>query len=359
MKVSRLDIYEFYLPFRFAFRHAASTRDANRTVIVKLTTEQGRVGFGEAIPRPYLTGESSESVVETLAVFWRDWLRDYTIPAPEKFNTALTTLWQRPDVQNNLAAFAAVDVALWDLAQIKHSNLIPPAARERVVVLPLLNGMATVAAVAGARAAGYRRFKLKLSQVDQLKKVALYKRLLSKNDWVVVDANMAFGADEALFVAKELKRLGVNLFEQPCAAFALDDLAKIERDVALPVMADESLCSLQQAKDIVRINAASVWNIRLAKNGGLTGANELAALAQKHGKQIYSGCLVGETTLLHQAQSIFLSRAAGVIAAETGFSRLLLEKNPLHNQTFGSGSDSAFEHNIKNMPRYYKSSAHQ
>ena len=72
-------------------------------------------------------------------------------------------------------------------------------------------------------------------------------------------------------MAKELRRFGVSSVEQPIPAGNVPDLARVQREGGLPVMADESLCTLADAHNLLAAQAADIWNLRLAKIGGFTG----------------------------------------------------------------------------------------
>jgi L-alanine-DL-glutamate epimerase-like enolase superfamily enzyme len=133
--------------------------------------------------------------------------------------------------------------------------------------------------------------------------------------------------DTAVKLGKEFRRLGVSSVEQPIAAGNAEALAYVQSEGGIPVVADESLCTLKDAEALLSAGAAHVWNIRLAKVGGFSGALQLARLAQEHGIEMQLGVLVGETSLLGAAARacIGLARYRHV---EFGFPRILLRADP-------------------------------
>ena len=58
--VLRLELMSVDLPFRHAFRHAAATRASSESLFLKCVTDTGAVGFGESLPRKYVTGETRD-----------------------------------------------------------------------------------------------------------------------------------------------------------------------------------------------------------------------------------------------------------------------------------------------------------
>ena len=75
MKIARLELIEVKIPFRFTFRHALAARSEGHGILVRVTATDGRIGFGECVPRSYVTGETIESVRETLTTHLaRPWI---------------------------------------------------------------------------------------------------------------------------------------------------------------------------------------------------------------------------------------------------------------------------------------------
>jgi muconate cycloisomerase len=89
--------------------------------------------------------------------------------------------------------------------------------------------------------------------------------------------------------------------EQPVAREDVAGLARVRRAVATPIMADESIATLDDARRLLDAEACDLWNLRVGKCGGLLATLELARLAQAHGVGCQLGVLVGENGLLGAA----------------------------------------------------------
>jgi L-alanine-DL-glutamate epimerase-like enolase superfamily enzyme len=108
-----------------------------------------------------------------------------------------------------------------------------------------------------------------------------------------VDANCGWTADQAIQYAPELKKLGVEFIEQPLPADRWDDLKRVGRESALPIIADES-CIVESDVD----RCAGVFqgiNIKLVKCGGLTPAKRMIAEARRLGLSVMVGCMTEST----------------------------------------------------------------
>jgi len=107
-------------------------------------------------------------------------------------------------------------------------------------------------------------------------------------------------------------------------------MRRVREATGLPVMADESLCSLADARRLLAADAVDIFNVRLGKCGGFLGSLRLVALAAEHGLSCHLGTLVGETGILSRAAEIFGSHIEGFACLEgKGQNRFLLEQDVL------------------------------
>ena len=113
MKIQHLTIFETRIPFRFTFRHALASRREGHGVLVRITDEAGNVGYGECVPRSYVTGETPESVIRTLdEELARTWVGATVDSFDELVSRLKTQLESLP--RNPHAAHCALEVALFD-----------------------------------------------------------------------------------------------------------------------------------------------------------------------------------------------------------------------------------------------------
>jgi hypothetical protein len=158
-------------------------------------------------------------------------------------------------------------------------------------------------------------------------------------------------------MARELQQFDVSSVEQPIPAGNVQDLARVQREGGLPVMADESLCTLADAQTLLAEQAADIWNLRLAKIGGFTGLLAMLQLAgyplppalagqapaphlnrggeaRRYRPKMHLGVLVGETSLISAAARACLGLGP-FLHVEYGYPRLLLKIDPFRGDPGG------------------------
>ncbi len=338
--LAQLDIYKTAIPMR-SFEHAAASRSLAEAVVVKLTLSDGRVGWGETLPRQYVTGESTESVITDLSETIWPAIRDIPF-TPAHFAQAMQGISGQGNCIN--AACCAMDLAgvncLFDeMGQIDYEFLSIISGRARLRgeidskvsgVLGTSNPDKTARQLRLMRLFGLRDFKLKLglgSDVDYHNLRAVHRQIgkgvVAGKYTFRVDVNGGWDADTTPERIAELADYGVCLVEQPvyCSPGELVDLS---RKCGLPLMADESLLTGDDAAVLSQHPKNVWWNIRLSKNGGFLRSLAIAIEAHNHGVQFVLGCMVGESGILSTAQRRFLQMSPVPRFVEGNFGRLLL-----------------------------------
>jgi L-alanine-DL-glutamate epimerase-like enolase superfamily enzyme len=177
---------------------------------------------------------------------------------------------------------------------------------------------------------GLRDFKLKLgfdeaTDAENLRLVhkRLGRAIAAGRCTLRVDVNGGWDADTTPDRVAALKPFGVLVVEQPvyCPPGRLVELA---RRCELPLMADESLLTEGDARELLAEPRRVWWNVRISKNGGLTRAIAMSRLAAERGVPLTVGCMVGESSILSAAQRRLLQAACGVRFVEGNYGRFLL-----------------------------------
>jgi L-alanine-DL-glutamate epimerase-like enolase superfamily enzyme len=153
-----------------------------------------------------------------------------------------------------------------------------------------------------------------------------------------VDANEAWTCRELEARVAPLVPLGISSLEQPVPHAEVDGLAALRPRLGVPVMLDESLCSLSDAERAIALGTCDLFNIRLSKCGGFIPSLRIAARAKQAGLGYQLGCQVGETGILSAAGRHFATSVAGIRYLEGSFDRLLVtERLTVEDLTFGWG----------------------
>lgn len=325
----RLDIYRTAIPTR-GFAHAAATRDLAEAVVVRMEFSDGAIGWGETLPREYVTGETLDGVVATITdLLWPAVRRRSFSPGEAP---ALPT--RDADGCCINAAACAIDLAglRFLLPTGGRGARLPRRIAARVSgVLGSEDPARTFGRLRLMRLFGLKDFKLKLGlgeQADQANLDVVCRRLrraLSAGRATLrVDVNGGWTADETPPRVAELAGRGVCVVEQPVFVPA-EELAELARKCELPLMADESLLTESDAGLLLAEPKRMWWNIRLSKNGGLARCRELAELAETHGVPFTVGCMVGESGILSAAQRRLLQMIPAPRFVEGNYGRLLLK----------------------------------
>ncbi len=332
--IATIELFTITLPFRFAFGHSLATRRSSDNVYVRVTLNDGTVGYGEGVPRDYVTGETTESALRALAerlapaVLGRDVRNVDDVPA--LLQSAA------PNQTRDLAAWCALELAVLDAfgqhfgCSVSHWLTEAPAERVRYdAILPF--GGAPQLAVLGSlvRALGFRNVKLKVGRdVERdARKLAVLRRVVGPDIDIRVDANCAWAVAEAQSAIGRFKPYGISSVEQPVAAGDLLGLQQVTRATSEAIIVDESLCSLDDARRLAENRACNAFNIRVSKCGGLLNSMEIARVAQLHGMGCVVGAQVGESGILSAAGRHLAAALPEVMFVEGSAGRLLLKED--------------------------------
>jgi L-alanine-DL-glutamate epimerase-like enolase superfamily enzyme len=348
--VTELDLFAVDLPFKTVVRHAAAARTTSESLFLRMTLDSGVDGWGEALPRAYVSGESRQDAFALL--------RDQVLPALvgqrfqslpevvsflEKCDGKAPSEWVAPDVPQT-SAWCCVDLALLDAfgrasgEPARPAAAVPapsPAALGRYRysgVVSAGQGWSYAVSLLKMRAFGFRQVKLKLERDGTLQAARTARRLLGRRVDLRVDANMAWDVEQALEVIGQLRAVGIRSFEQPIAADDLAGLARLVAESSAQIMVDEGLTDRDSLQRFITQRACTAANVRISKCGGLIGAYARCREALDAGLMLQVGCQVGESSLLSAAHLTLLSALApltpGVRYAEGCFGRHLLREDP-------------------------------
>jgi L-alanine-DL-glutamate epimerase-like enolase superfamily enzyme len=342
--VTQLDLFAVDLPFKVVFRHAAAARTTSDSLFLRARLDDGTEGWGESLPRAYVSGEDRERAFALL--------RDTILPALvgrsfrslpeavsflEKCDGKAPPDWVRPEVPQT-SAWCSVDLALLDAFGRASGEPAGPAAagglgRYRYSgVVSAGRGWPYARSLLRIRAFGFRQVKLKLERDGAVRAARTARRLLGRRIDLRVDANMAWDVEQALEVIGQLRAVGIRSFEQPVASTDLAGLARLVASSPADIMVDEGLTDRESLRRFIDHRACTAANVRISKCGGLVGAYARCREALEAGLLLQVGCQVGESSLLSAAHLRLLSALApltpGVRYAEGCFGRHLLREDP-------------------------------
>lgn len=279
---------------------AVATMQTQTLVLVKITTEDGFVGWGEATTIGGLGygEESPESVKTNIEKYFAPLLKTLA-----GLNVAQTLQIIKKNINGNRFAKCAIQTALLDIkAQRLNqplSEILGGRLRNSVPVLWVLASGDTEKDIAEAQkmiaSKRHNTFKLKIGSrpVEQdVEHVLAIKKALGKDVSIRVDVNRAWSELDAIKGIQLLQDGGVDLIEQPCAIDNIDAMQRLTRKFDIAIMADESLMGPQTAYQLAKRHAASVFAVKVAQSAGLIEGCEVATIAQLAGIDLYGGTML-------------------------------------------------------------------
>jgi o-succinylbenzoate synthase len=315
VEITDLEAIPYALRFREPYVTANGTLDRREMVLVRLHTDEGLVGLGEAVPLSLRGGERLEKV-------WRQLRRashrlsgtDVTaLGGDDPLAAAIgVVVAQLPGRRYAPPVKAALEMALFDLAGkasgrplwelMRADSAMPVRCNATLAAGP----PAEVAKRASAWAErGFRTFKLKLGTGDDLEQVAAVRGELGDEARIRVDANGSWSVADATAILGELEALDVELAEQPSSS--LRELSRVAAATRIPIAADESVNDAKDAERAVREEACRYATVKLAKVGGMGPAVAIAAQLPAYLSSALDGP-VGIAAAGHLAQAIYIER---------------------------------------------------
>jgi L-Ala-D/L-Glu epimerase len=335
------ELFAVDLPFRVSFKHSAAERTSSDSLFLRCVLDDGTEGWGESLPRAYVTGESRDNAFELLTARVLPALAGMQFGGLAQVEDYLSDCDGHPDdvgiprEQPMPAAWCAVDLALLDaFGRVSGQRVLSrdaqdfPADLRYSGVLSAEVGLKKTLLLIAHRVMGFRALKLKVGPETGTAELASIRRWLGSRVDLRADVNMGWTEEQAVRTMLELAPYGVRSFEQPLPAQDLDGMARLVATTRLDVMADESFSTRESLVELLRRRAATAVNARISKCGGLVATLRRCREALAGGLHVQIGCQVGESSLLSAAHLRLCAAVGSVKFAEGCFGRLLLSEDP-------------------------------
>lgn len=313
MKIHSIELGTVAVPLRKPFKTALRTVHTAYSTYVKITTEDGKIGWGEAPPTHVITGDSMGSIAYAI----EEVIAPKLIGMDIRNRSELFAILHKTMV-GNTSAKAAVDMAIHDLiGQLAEMPLYQFLGGHKNQLdsnfTVSVNGPAEMAADAFQYVEdGFTTLKVKVgigsSELD-IQRVKAIRKRVGNAVKIRLDANQGWQPKEAIrtITAMEDAGLEIELVEQPVHAEDIDGLLYVTQNTLTPIMADESVFSPRDALRVLQCGAADLINIKLMKSGGIHEALKINALAESYGVQCMTGSMIetklGITAAAHFAAS--------------------------------------------------------
>jgi L-alanine-DL-glutamate epimerase-like enolase superfamily enzyme len=339
MKITRIETIPVRVPIKpeFAIRSGrGGSHTVSPFVLVKVHTDDGIVGVGEASCTPRWSGEDQVSAAHFINNYFAPLLVGETIGEATDDISRLYTKWAAA-VAGNYFTKAAVEMALWDIAGkmqnkpvweliaqcSRHTPCAASDSADGTRSVPATLAVPTKWSVSGiepskateiarwAIAQGFSKMKVKvgIDPNEDVERVRAVRGAVGPHVKLGVDANGGWQSPQIAIdtVKRLIDECKIDFAEQPIRAGDHDALAEVRRNVAVPIIADESIYTLDDAKMLARAEAADVFSIYIGKAGGIGPAQEIADFAQSVGIKCTIGSNlelgIGSAAMIHLALS--------------------------------------------------------
>ena len=314
MKIKRIEVIPLHLPMLKPMKMAFEEVKHSENALVRVETDEGVVGWGDAPSAPTMTGETLESMVAAVRYLAP---RLEGMPADE-----ISAVIARADqyLFGNIAAKSAIDMALHDaLGRATGKPIYELLGGKRRSAIPLLRQLASGGAAADVeearrrKAEGFITFKVKVGVSDPLVDAQrtrdISEALGNGKILLCADANQGWSAEQAIAYVKAVEDTTLEFLEQPVAGPDIAGMAAVARASRVKLCCDEGLHSMDDLRRHHDAGAAHGANLKTIKLGGIRRLYDAAVLCDELGMSVnlackMAGCGITCAALVQLAASI-------------------------------------------------------
>jgi L-alanine-DL-glutamate epimerase-like enolase superfamily enzyme len=335
-EVVRVTIRPLSVPLTEPFTIATATMTATRAALVRVECSQGSFGLGEAACLPPVTAEDQPDVIRVLEEFAPKLVG---LPLQRSPRTARAIIAGAvAPLDATPVARAGIEMALLDataraaglpLHALLADDRAPALHLVSDVTIPIAEKAEMVRLATKWYARGFTAFKVKVGK-DVTADAERIAAIAAEVTGITfrVDANGGYSAGDAIAFFERATKAGARIecFEQPCAREDMEAMARVREAIAAPVVADESVRSLDDLTALANAKACDGVNLKVMKLGGVANAYEVGARAKALGMSLMMGGMV-ETRLGMTAGAHVAAALGGVdwVDLDTAF---LLAEDP-------------------------------
>jgi len=333
MNIISLKVKSLEIPFKISFKHNTADRSSTQSILVTAQSKNGNKGYGEGCPRTYVTSED----IDTSILFFKK----HKESIQKITSLGDLKIWmnnKEKDIDNNPAAWCAIELALLDLLGKEENKTI-----EELLCLPKLDGDFQYTAVLGSsklenfvlqmnqyKQIGFNDFKMKLSGdfEDDFQKIYFFNQSNNTNSTIRVDANNLWNTSSETI--DYMKKLNFTCFaiEEPIQINQYEELSTIANGLETKIILDESFLRKEQFQYLNQNPIHWIINIRISKMGGILRSLDIAKEASSLNIRIIIGAQVGETSILTRAAlCVANNHKQNLVAQEGAFGTHLLKND--------------------------------
>lgn len=307
MKISQARIYPLSIPLVEPIKMSGETINFASTIVLQLQDSAGKTGWGEASVAPLMTGETLDSLMASIKYLVSN-SKYLTWDNPGEYKKHFDKVLYGNSSAKSCLEMALLDlhtqeagIPLWQFLRIRLGNKIKDEPHP-LSLLRMLGGSfdKEVADAKKFHDEGYRHWKIKvglLSLNADLDRIEFLCNLL-KGDTVSVDANGAFGLEDAISFCTSEKTKELTFAEQLISPDSpMQDFMMLKSKSKLPIGLDESIHGKKELERFVAAGSMDGASLKLIKTGGLLEALTCASFLESNHLKLNLACKVAETSI--------------------------------------------------------------
>lgn len=311
MKIKSVEIYKLEVPYHHPLKVAIGEINGANNIVIKINTDDGISGWGEASPCAYITGDSQDTNYQTAQQLAQLIKGKDPLQIEQRMQEINGFTVGEPSIRS------AYDMALYDMlgktAGLPLYQLLGGSQRELRTDLTI--GLQdtveqTLERAKDILAQGFDAIKLKVGRpgLEDVAHVRAVREMLGPDVHIKMDSNQGWDYPTAVANIQAMASLNLQYSEQPIAAWDYDNLKRLRDKVSLPICADESVFDDKDALKLVTMGAVDYLNIKLGKSGGIHTALKINAIAEAAGCLCMIGCFGESRLALSAAAHLAMAR---------------------------------------------------
>lgn len=299
MKITKIECIPVLFPFKKPFVMSGAVIEGTSSIIIKMHTDEGITGIAESgDASEWYLGESQDSIMHLVNKVFGPRI----LLGENPFNIEKIVAKMDYAVKYNNQAKAVIDFALHDIIGKKLGvpvyNLLGGLSQDKISLGFVIGSGPLEDMIAEAKRVlqlGYKSVKIKvgiLSAEEDIAVVGSIRESLGSSAKIMIDANAGWHYYQALEILKELEKYHISAAEQPLPWWDVNGLARLRKQVRIPIFADESAAELKQVMELVEKEAVDGFLIKIPKAGGLLKAQKWVSIAKIVGLPVVCGCLM-------------------------------------------------------------------
>ncbi len=299
MKITKIECIPVSLRFAKPIKMSGGAAVCSDAVLVKMHTDEGITGIAETgDTSPWYMGESQDSIMYNI----NNVFGPQILLGEDPFNIDQIVAKMDSAAKVNNQAKAVIDYALHDIMGkalgVPVYKLLGGLSNEKIpLAFVMSSGTAEEVGTEGRSLvkAGFKALKLKVGArtvEEDLETVEALREAVGNDIKVIIDTNGGWHYFQALRFLKKAARYDLFLSEQPLPWWDMDGLARLRRNVDVPIFADESAAELNDLLKLIQRDAVDGFFLKVPKAGGILKSQKWISIAKAAGFMVMCGCMI-------------------------------------------------------------------